>query len=673
MKVGIEVGGTFTDLIVVADDGRVLQTGKIFSTPANPALAVLEALALVEGQPAGGVTLVHGSTVATNAVLERKGPRVGLLATEGFRDLLELQRQDRQSIYDIHFRKPAPLVSREDALEVPERIGPDGEVVRPLDEAAAAAAIRALVTTRGIRSIAVSFLHAYKNPDHERRVGALIRSLHPEVSVSLSSAVNPEFREFERTSTTAVDAFVKPIIDRYVSHLEAQAAGRRVRDLWIMESNGGILPAPYAREHAVRTLLSGPAAGVMGAVFVARRAGIENVITMDMGGTSTDVYLVTGGVPQVTTDGMIDRLPIKVPMIDICSVGAGGGSIARIDPGGMLQVGPQSAGADPGPACYGRGGKRPTTTDANVARGLIRPHRFLGGRKRLDREAGVEVLRELAVAVGQDPGALGESIFKVANATMAAAIRVVSVERGYDPRDYTLVAFGGAGPLHAAAVADDLGITRVLVPVHPGLLSAFGLLIADFRRDYVRTDVRPADTLTPRTLAATFTSLQAEALAEVASHHLPKDRAELIPAADMRYVGQAFELTVPLSAAEVGALDPAVLTDRFHRLHRIRYGHAAPKEAVELVNYRLSVVVPQPKPQRLAAEAGEAQPAETLPVPVDGRSVECRFYWRPGLRAGFRAPGPAVIEEHTATTYVPPGWTLAVDAEGNLRLEREAH
>jgi N-methylhydantoinase A len=674
VRVGVEVGGTFTDLIAVDDDGQVVATGKVFSTPSDPSEGVLAALRLLATEQRSNAPLIHGSTVATNAIIERRGARVGLLVTSGFGDLLELQRQDRDSIYELHYRKPEPLVPRELVREVPERLLASGDVLIPLDEETTGAAARELLDA-GVTSIAVCLLHAYKNPMHERRVREIVDAIAPDAHVSLSSDVIAEFREYERASTTTIDAFVKPVVDRYLAHLEAEAGTLGISGIWMMQSNGGILPGSYAREHPVHTLYSGPAAGVTGALTVARAAGIDDIITLDMGGTSTDVCLVTAGQPEITSDSAIDRIPLKMPMIDIISVGAGGGSIAWLDSGDMLQVGPRSAGAAPGPVAYGLGGTEPTTTDANVARGLIRPEHFLGGRHRLDRQAAEASLGTLAEQSRLDPTRLPEDIYRIACATMSGAIRVVSVERGYDPRGYTLVAYGGAGPLHAAVVAEDLNIDRVLVPPFPGLMSAYGLLVGDFQRDFARTDVAPLATLNVDAIAERFDSILTDAYDQIAAQGIDPADAKPVFGLDMRYRGQGFELTVPigaddLSGEQAGSLDE--IARRFHDLHRTRYGHSTPGEAVEVVTYRVSMVMIYPKPQALRSPEEPRVEPETRPIVIDGEPTNCAFYWRPSLRPGDAFPGPAVIEEPTGTTLVPPNWSLSVDEQTNLRLERNA-
>ena len=669
MRVGIEVGGTFTDLMLLADDGRIVATTKVLSTPDNPARGVLAALDEVIRLAGDDLTLLHGSTVATNAVLERKGACTGLLTTAGFADILDLQRQDRERIYELQYRKPQPLVPREMVREINERVTAGGEVLREIERTAAAQAIEELIAA-GVDAIAVCLLHSYAHPRHEQELRDLIGDLHPGIQVSISSEVAAEFREYERASTTVIDAFVKPVIHTYLLELQDAAARRGVSRVLMMQSNGGLLPAGYIRDHPARTLFSGPAAGVTGAVRVAQAAGIENIITLDMGGTSTDVCLVTGGRPEMTGDATIDRLPIRIPMIDIVTVGAGGGSIAWLDPGGMLQVGPQSAGAHPGPACYGFGGTQATTTDANVVRGLIRPGHFLGGQLTLDVEAAYEAIERTAALIGRSPERFAEDVATIADVTMANAVRLVSTERGYDPRDYTLVAYGGAGSLHAASVAGQLNIGRVLVPPYPGLLSAFGLLAGQFQRDFARTLVSPLDEQGYARIGAVFAELLAVARDEVAGYGIDPDSCQTAFALDMRYRGQGFELTLPLAAGEIAECTASALAERFHRQHRARYGHATPGEPVELVTYRLTMIQPFDSPATLRVSGDDPREADRAEIVLNGERVACHFYWRSALAPGFASDGPLVVEEPTATTFVPPGWRLSVDRHANLLLER---
>ncbi len=669
MRVGIEVGGTFTDLILSGDDGSIVATTKVLSTPDNPALAVIRALEEVLDKAGDGLTLLHGSTVATNAVLERRGARTGLLTTSGFADILDLQRQDRERIYELQYRKPEPLVPRALVGEIDERIAAGGEVIQPLDPAQARAAVERLIEA-GVTSIAICLLHSYAHPAHEIQVAEEITAHYPNVYISRSSAVVAEFREYERASTTAIDAFVKPVVQAYLEDVEQQASERGVANVMMMQSNGGLLPARYVRQYPGRTLFSGPAAGVTGAIRVAGEAGIEDIITMDMGGTSTDVCLVTGGQAGMTTDAVIARFPMRVPMLDIETVGAGGGSIAWLDPGGMLQVGPRSAGADPGPACYGFGGEAATTTDANVARGLIRPGHFLGGALDLDVEAARQVVGQVAAETGRDLNQTAEDIARIADVTVSNALRLVSTERGYDPRGYTLVAYGGAGPLHAAGVAAQLNITHVLVPPSPGLLSAYGLLAGAFQRDFARTNVTPLDGPGFANLDAVFAEIREQARDEIRSFGIDPASCDEALALDMRYRGQGYELTLPVTVSELARGTASNLATRFHAFHRQRYGHATPGEPVETVTFRLSLSRPFDAATELRVATGHATEFDTGQIVVDGNDTGCRFYWRASLPPGWRADGPAVIEEPTATTYVPPGWAVGVDDGTNLRLER---
>lgn len=664
-RVGIEIGGTFTDLVWRRTDGS-LGTHKVLSTPDALQQGVMQAL-----DEAGVILpsvghLVHGSTVATNALLTRNGAPTGLLTTEGFRDLLEIGRQDRVgNIYELFHRKPTPPVPRRLVREVRERMLPDGTVRVPLDTEAAWRAARELLDA-GVTSLAICLLHSYRNPAHERLLVSVLHERAPELYLAASYEVTPEFREYERAMTTAINAFVGPIVAGYVQALVARLSERRFAGaLQVMQSNGGILPAPAAGRNAVRTLLSGPAAGVRGAVWFARRVGVKNAITLDMGGTSTDVCLAPDLTPATVTESNVDGLPIRIPALDIVTIGAGGGSIASIDPGGFLQVGPQSAGARPGPACYGRGGANPTVTDAQLVAGILRPEHFLGGRMRLDPDRAAAALGRVALAAPLVQAA--DAVLRMANSNIAAAVRLVSTARGMDPRDYTLVAYGGAGPIHAALVVEDLQIDRVLVPWCPGLVSAFGLLVADLAVDLVhaRIHVVDDDTLS----AETVVRLRREALAAAAAAGLAPDRCETSIAIDARYPGQAFELTVTLDRLPATA---ATIRETFGAAHRRRYGYAHPDRPVELVNYRIRVT---------EASHGDVRAGESVPGParieegeitLGGRSLRAGFAARRTLPVGYRLRGPAVIEEETATTLVPPGWAARVLEGGDLMLERRS-
>lgn len=667
MRIGVECGGTFTDLVVLDDDGVLRATDKVFSTPASPDRAVTAGLGDLPEELREGAVLLHGSTVATNALIERKGARVGLIVTRGFRDVLELQRQDRTSMYDLAYRKPEPLVPRERVAEVTERIDRSGRVLLSLDEDSVREAFTALVSA-GVDAVAVSLLHSYAAPAHERRIAELAAAEFPDLVVSLSSACAREFREYERTTTTTIDAFLRPRISRYLSELEASAHELKVAELHVMQSNGGMVPAHAAGSAPLSMLRSGPAAGVAGGIAVARNAGVTSIVTLDMGGTSTDVAVVHDGRPELTTEVTADGLPVRVPMVDITAVGAGGGSLVAVDSGGLLTVGPRSAGADPGPVCYGRGGTQPTVTDANVVRGLLRPETFLGGRLTLHTDAARDALRPLADSLGRSVEQLAEDVFQLASVAMAGAIRVTTTERGHDVESYTLVAYGGAGPLHAATVAEDLGMSRVIVPPHAGLASAYGLLTAGFRREFAVTQLTDLDALPPEGLAPALNRLRDTAEQHLRSQSIPLHDADFAFSADMRYHGQGFEMAVDLPRAEKTTAEE--FEETFHLAHARRYGHAETSRAVQIVTIRLTVTRPRPELVLPTVDIDPSLPVAVQPVIEGGAAVEAAFRSRRSLAVGAEQPGPAVLEDGTSTTFVPTGWTARVDEHTNLVLER---
>nr|BBH92349.1 N-methylhydantoinase A [Thermogemmatispora argillosa] len=659
---GVDTGGTFTDLVLF-QEGR-LRVHKVFSTPHDPSQAILEGLQELGALPRLR-TLVHGSTVATNAVLEGKGARTGLITTAGFRDVLEIGRQTRPSLYNLRVQKVPPLVPRERRVEVVERLNERGEVLIPLDERSLEEALTTLAREE-VEAVAVVLLFSFANPAHERRVAEAARQRGWYVSAS--AEVLPEFREYERTSTLVLNAYVGPLIDRYLGQLEqALPAGTGLR---IMQSNGGSISSAMARREAARTLLSGPAAGVVGARFVARASGIERLIALDIGGTSTDVALVDGAITE-TTDGRIGGHPTKLPMIDIHTVGAGGGSLAWFDLGGALRVGPRSAGAVPGPAAYGRGGTEATVTDAHVVLGRLLPEAFLGGSRRLDvalaRQAVGRIAERLSTSL--EEAALG--IVRIANANMEAAIRLISVERGLDPRHFTLVAFGGAGPLHACELAAALSIPRVLIPAAPGVLSALGMLVADVLKDYVRTLMLPIDQEQAQaTIAATLQALEEQGRSDLLREGFAPEQIQIERYLDLRYVGQSYELTIPFEGHCARA------AQQFHLAHERRFGYSDPNEPVQVVNVRLKarglVEPPVLERQPLQPEA-VAQPLERRRVIFAGEggpvAHEAAIYERGGLVPGVQFAGPAIVTQYDTTTVVPPGWRARVDAVGNLLIE----
>ena len=668
MKIGIEVGGTFTDIIAI--DGNQLRTHKVATTPENPAVGSFA------GLEEGGFdlhrtdTLLHGSTIATNAVLERRGAVTGLLTTRGFRDVLIIQRFDKKDSYDPFYKRPEPLVPRSRIAEVTERMDRDGKELVPLAEGEVIEAVRRL-RDNGIESLAIAFLHAYANPAHEHHARAIVARAFPDLAVTLASDVLPKFREYERTSTTVISAYVKPVVDRYLRAFE-DSLDRSGFDgtFLVMQANGGVMPAAGARQHPALMYLSGPAAGVVGAQYVSRRCGLPNLLTFDVGGTSTDVCLITDGQATITAEGEIDRLPISLPLADITSVGAGGGSIAWRDSGGMFRVGPASAGARPGPACYGRGGLQATVTDALVLLGLIPAERFLGGRMRLDTKAAEAAVERVAASFGMPTLEMAESILRVTVANVTQTTRLVSIQRGHDPRRYAICAYGGAGPLLAALLAEELAVQRVVVPVNPGLFSAFGLLVSDFKRDYTRTQIVALSRLSPGELQSVVAKLRQQAEAEFASYGMSTAESVFSAWVDLRYQGQGYELRVPLTETRLHESGTRSLREFFDQVHLARYGHAFPEQDVVAVNWGLTVTTNRESGWRFATPVATTQPTR-LPgrIFLGGQWHGCEFYLRHELPADCTIPGPAVMSEDTATTFVPPGWRGRVDAYGNLHLE----
>ena len=574
MRIGIDIGGTFTDFVIFDEESGEVRTHKLPSTPNHPAEAVLHGLDEVET----GISpyIIHGSTVATNALLERKGARTALIATKGFRDVLAIGRQTRPDLYDFFVERPIPLVPEELRLEVNERVDSSGNVIMPLEEGGLENMVNALLDLN-VDSVAVCLLFSFLYPEHERRIAQRLRE--KGLYVSCSCEILPEFREYERSSTTVINAYVAPIMSRYITHLEARL---KTPDFYIMQSNGGTIRSDKILSEPVRAILSGPAGGVVGAQFVAGAAGFEKLITFDMGGTSTDVSLCDGEI-RVTHEGGIGGFPVRIPVVDVHTVGSGGGSIARVDAGGVLRVGPSSAGAEPGPVCYGRGGVEPTVTDANLVLGRLAADRFLGGRMELDPGKADAALAALAKKAQLHPvsglsfaqtAALG--VIQVANAHMERALRVISVERGHDPQDFILVSFGGAGGLHATDLARAMGIPRVFVPKGASTLSAFGMIAADLLKDYVQTVMLPGDTSLEE-LEQRFEPLVERGMEELRGQGVPANRVSLYREMDMRYVGQGYEISVPLNRD---------FECTFHDLHKKRYGHSSPGIPVEVVNLR---------------------------------------------------------------------------------------
>ena len=669
MRVGIEVGGTFTDLVAI-DRGRVV-VAKVPSTPARPDEGALAALAAADIRLDEIEDLVHGSTVATNAILERKGARVAFFVTAGFRDLLLLQRHDRKRIYDLFYQKPEPVVGRADTFEIVERIDADGETVTPLDMEAARRVVRSALSDGAYGAVAICFLNSYANPDHEERVAGLIRREHPDVFVTHSSEVTREFREYERATTTTLSAYVQPVIDSYVSRLEAELGSRGFkRNFSIMQSNGGRLPTEGIRRNAIACLYSGPAAGVMGAVRQAGISGFDDIVTLDMGGTSTDVCLVRGGKPDLSTETEINGLPVRTPVIDIATIGAGGGSIVWVDDGGMLRVGPESTGADPGPACYGRGGTLPAVTDAHLLRGTLKAAAFAGGRMSLARDRSEAALTPLAERFGMSLEEMADAALRVADANIVRAIQLVSTERGRDPRDYVLVPFGGAGPLHAARVAEELEIGTVVVPPNAGVLSAFGLLAADFLRydSYTRHLIVEGDVAD--TVREVFATMKGRAVEAFAMLGLVEGLA-FTCTLEMRFVGQAFEIPVTIEETALEDMKAETLLELFVAAHHrvFAFGDAG-RQRVEIVSFRLGVSAP-PGPVPTLAEGHGMEPFATEGSVFDrGERTACAVMSRSALGSGSEIVGPALIADETSTIYVPGSWAGGPDEHDNLIIRR---
>ena len=652
--IAVDTGGTFTDVVCLHDG--VLYNIKVPSTPSDPSTAVIhgiqQVLASLPTPPP--YILIHGSTVATNALLERRGGRVALVTNRGFEDVLEIGRQTRPQLYALSgWRKP-PLVPAEHRFGVHGRIGPTGEVLEDVDTAELIQLSDRITAAGGIQSIAVCLLHSYGNTDHEVAVGGALQALG--LPVSLSHVVLSEYREYERCSTTVVNAYVAPLMSSYLERLQESSGAKRVR---IMGSGGGAIPVAAARREPVQTVLSGPAGGVSGALASAQQAGFDRIVTFDMGGTSTDVSICPGRILH-TRELTIDGLPVAIPVIDIHTVGAGGGSIAWLDAGGALRVGPRSAGAQPGPICYQRGGQEVTVTDAQVWLNRLPADAFLGGASRLDRAAIEKPLEKLARELGSDPERIAEGVIEVVNTSMESALRVITVERGHDPVGYSLVAFGGAAGLHAAELAARLGVARVLLPRNPGLLSAHGMLVSPVRKDAARTVLYRSDRIESAQLEDQFGTLEQIVLAAMAEDEVRLEDVTLTRRIDARYRGQSFELQVPAKA----------WVEAFHDAHRQRYGYAQPDAIVEAVTLRVSgsAALPEIPAIRIPAGRGAARAQSRQPVRWRGETVKASRFARENLKAGQQVDGPAIVTEYSATTWLPPEWRAEVDEWGNLIL-----
>jgi N-methylhydantoinase A len=677
MRIAVDIGGTFTDLVAIDDQGQIYRS-KSLTTPDDLARAIQDCLNAAKIQVSKASFFVHGSTVTINAVLERKGARTGLITTKGFRDVYEIGRGNRPEGYNLFFKRPVPLVSRDLRLEVEERLYASGEVQKPLDESSASETIGALKAA-GVESVAVCLLHSYSNPAHEERLGQLLRGQFPEAYVSLSHEILREFREYERTSTTVLNSYVGPIVNRYLVSLEKRLGDAGFRGTFrVMQSNGGVMSAEMAKKMPVTMMESGPVAGVIAAAHIGELLDCHHIISFDMGGTTAKASLIKDFHPEVTSSyyvgGYVSGHPMMLPVVDIVEVGNGGGSIAWIDPAGGIKIGPQSAGAAPGPACYGQGGGEPTVTDANLIVGRIDPEYFLGSGIRLQRERAVEMITEkIAKPLGLSLEEAALGILTIANFNMSLAVRAVSVEKGYDPRDCVLVPSGGGGALHAMAIARELSVPRVIIPPMPAYFSAFGMLVADLKHDYVQTFVRELSETTGTELADAFAVLEKSATETLTEEGAGKQQIVLRRFLDMRYRGQEYTLPVPLLEDLRAITDFDAIRARFDQLHQEHYGHSAPNEPVMMVNLRLSALgrFENQLPTGLSSQGAASGEQGKRPVIFEHgqRSLFCPIFLRDGFKAGDRLDGPAVIEELGATILLYPGDEMQVNEFGHLVID----
>jgi N-methylhydantoinase A len=682
VRVGVDSGGTFTDVCLYDVARRQVRVWKVSSTPHDASIGIADGVEQCLNGLANSAVKVtyfgHGTTVATNALIVGGGADTGMITTAGFRDVIELRRQKRDSLYDLQTEKPTILARRDRRLEVRERVLFDGSVLTPLEEEDVRAAARRL-RREGVRAIAICCLFSYLRPDHEACIQQIVEEEIPDAFISVSHEVAPEFREYERFSTTVVNAYLGPIMRRYLRQLEPRLARIGiVARVHLTQSNGGVISAKAAQTFPARTVLSGPAAGVVGATVIGRASGFEDLITVDMGGTSTDVSLIENGRPRMSNDAIVHGYPLKLPMLDIHTVGAGGGSIATVDKGGMLQVGPRSAGADPGPICYGRGNEaEPTVTDANVVLQVLNPTHLLNGRLAIDRHKAHAAIERLGERLGLDAMRTAQCIISVVTANMAKAIRVISVERGYDPRDYLLLAFGGAGPIHAARLARALDMPRIVVPEHPGIMCALGLLLSDLRTSFSLTRLQPLLAERVDELEAGFFRLEEQARTWFATEGIGAGERGIARSVDLRYGGQGYELNVPCPARRIDSAVIAELHAAFERQHRQMYGYVAEGEAVHLTTLRLEAVGVVPKAELPAHPDAVTDITEarvgSRPVwlPETGGSTDCALYERGRLGPGHVVHGPAIIEQMDSTTLILPAQAATVDNYLNLVIDEQ--
>ncbi|MFZ4451702.1 hydantoinase/oxoprolinase family protein [Salibacterium aidingense] len=675
-KLAVDVGGTFTDVVLFDEQEKTLCVTKTPSSPEDPSEGVINGIqkimniASIETKDVR--YFVHGTTFATNAFLEGKGSETALLTTFGFRDVIEIGRQKRPKLYDLFQDKPSSLVERRFRFGIKERITAEGDVLENLNEEEVKQSVQVL-KEQGITSIAVSYLHAYSNPAHEKRTAEIIKEMYPECHISLSHQISPEFREYERTVTTLVNAYLKPKTKTYFVNLEKKLQEIRMKSPYIMKSNGGIMTMSEASENVIQTLLSGPSGGVVAASFIAGKLGSENIITFDMGGTSTDVALIENQAPRLTLESQLSGYPLKVPMIEMETVGAGGGSLGWMDEGGLLKVGPKSAGAVPGPACYGNGGTLPAITDANLLLGRIDPDFFLGGEMELDIEASHEVFKDIIEKTRLSEEEAATGMLNIANHHMSEAVRLVSVRKGYDPKDFTLFAFGGASPLHATSVARELGIPKVVIPRASSVLSAFGFLIADIRHDLTSTNIMTLKKENIKTLQTEFTALEKQGRSLLNKEEIVPESQVLIRTLEMRFKGQAFEIKIELEEGDLEESNFERIFAKFFMSYEREYGYCDRSQPVEVVNYRLSAIGLTSDIKINKADSGQAEPpaeaekgARKIYLLREGRVEDIPSYYLDKLQEGNIVKGPAAIDGLDTTIFVESDETAAFDHYGNI-------
>jgi len=671
IRIGIDTGGTFTDLIAQEEDTKKLAVSKSLSTPTDPSVAIFNTITKAGVRAEDVAYFVHGTTVATNALIERKGAKTGLLITRGFRDVLKLQRVVRRHHFDLHWVKPKHLVPRNLSLEVEERIDAKGKEAISLSEADVLKAIEKF-KSEGVIAIAVSYLFSFLNPAHEERTRALIKEHYPEAYVSISSEVFPQWREYERTSTTVIDSYLKPGMDGYISNLETTAGKKGIREMLIMRSNGGVMTTQSAKEQPITMVRSGPAGGVIASCYIGKLTGNPNLVVADMGGTSFDTCLIVNSMPTFTNKEELEwGIPIASTMVDVRSIGAGGGSMAWIDPAGILKVGPESAGADPGPVCYRKGGKTPTVTDANLVLGRLDSDQLLAGEIKLDLQAATKRMNELAEQMKLDLNELAYGIIEIANNNMAQALRLVSVDKGYDPRDFAVIAFGGAGPMHAVELAKNLHAKRVIVPVYPGAFSALGALIADTRFDYMQTSIMPSTNLDFGRINEIYESLE-----ERAQNDFLKEGFEEEPminrTVEMRYLGQNWELEVAIPGGKIDEKVVQTAQESFDQEHTKHFGWNLSGEKFEFVNFKVVAIATKIEielPEMANGRPGKPKKVHPAYFREKGGFIECPVYSREDLNAGTQLEGPLLINEVSSTTLVPPGSMVEIDRFGNIIIE----